>query len=66
MPRLDGFGLLEEMKNDARLRETPVILVSSLHSREVQRRGLDSGADAYIVKRRFDHQELLDMIEQLL
>ena len=66
MPRLDGFGLLEEMKRDPRLAQIPVIVVSSVDGSEEQERGLSLGADAYIVKRRFDHQELLKVVRQVL
>ena len=66
MPRLDGFGLLEEIKKDQRLTHLPVIIVSSVDRREDQQRGLSLGADAYIVKRKFDHQDLLLTIEQIL
>jgi two-component system chemotaxis sensor kinase CheA len=66
MPRMDGFGLLEKIKADARLASTPVILVTSRDRQEDQRHGLDLGADAYIVKRKFDHQELLSTIRQLI
>ena len=66
MPRMDGFKLLEEMKKDPRLARVPVIVVTSLEKREDQERGLALGADAYIVKRKFDHQDLLDTIRQIL
>lgn len=66
MPRLDGFGLLERMKQDARLARVPVIVVSSLEKRADQERGLALGADAYVVKRKFDHEELLQIIRQIL
>src|SRR5205807_1625863 len=66
MPRLDGFGLLEEMKKDPRLAHIPVIVVTSLERREDQERGLALGADAYVVKRKFDHEELLETIRQIL
>ncbi len=66
MPRMDGFGLLIEMKNDPRLAGIPVIIVSSLENREHQERGMALGADAYVVKRRFEQQELLDTIQQIL
>jgi two-component system chemotaxis sensor kinase CheA len=66
MPRMDGFGLLEEMKKDSRLHRIPVIVVTSLDRREDQKRGLELGADAYIVKRKFDQQELLAAIRQIL
>lgn len=66
MPRLDGFGLVAEMKRDPRLAQTPVIIVSSLESPEHQARGMALGADAYVVKRRFEQSELLDTIRQIL
>jgi two-component system chemotaxis sensor kinase CheA len=66
MPRLDGFGLLEQMKKDPRLARLPVIIVTSLEKREDQERGLALGADAYVVKRKFDHEELLHTVQQIL
>jgi len=66
MPRLDGFGLLEEMKRDPHLSTIPVVIVSSVENPEDQARGMTLGADAYIVKRKFDQHELLETIRQIL
>ncbi|OJX80909.1 response regulator [Magnetospirillum sp. 64-120] len=66
MPRLDGFGLLQAVKADQSLKTIPVILVSSLEAREDRERGLALGADAYVVKRKFDQKELLETIGQIL
>ena len=66
MPRMDGLALLQAMKKDPRLAGLPVILVTSMDRREDQERGLALGADAYIVKRKFDHQDLLNTIQQIL
>jgi len=66
MPRLNGFQLLEQMKGTPGMKEIPVILVTSLESREEQERGLALGADAYIVKRKFDQRELLTIVRQIL
>jgi two-component system chemotaxis sensor kinase CheA len=66
MPNLDGFGLIEAMKRDPALAKIPVIVVSSVERREDQERGLAVGADAYIVKRKFDQQELLSVIRQIV
>jgi two-component system chemotaxis sensor kinase CheA len=66
MPRLDGLGLLEEMKRDPRLSKVPVIMVSSVDNPDVQARGMALGADAYIVKQRFEQRELLETIRQIL
>jgi two-component system, chemotaxis family, sensor kinase CheA len=66
MPRLDGFGLVEALKTDQGLKEIPVIIVSSLEQAEDQERGLKLGADAYVVKRKFDQTELLEAIRQMI
>jgi two-component system chemotaxis sensor kinase CheA len=66
MPRMDGFGLVEALKADAQLCKIPVIIVSSLERPEDQERGLLLGADAYVVKRKFDQTELLEAIRQMI
>ena len=66
MPRMDGLTLLKELKDDRRTEELPVILMSSVEKRSEIERGLNLGAEAYIVKRRFDHEELLQTITQVL
>jgi two-component system chemotaxis sensor kinase CheA len=66
MPRMTGFELLDQIKGDASIKDLPVILVTSLESREEQGRGLELGADAYIVKNRFDQGELLRIVRQIV
>jgi signal transduction histidine kinase len=50
MPGLDGFGLLRAMRDDAKLRSIPVILLSARAGEEASAEGLGAGADDYIVK----------------
>jgi two-component system chemotaxis sensor kinase CheA len=66
MPRLDGFELTSRIKQDPRYANIPVILVTSLDSPADKARGIEVGADAYIVKSSFDQGNLLDTIEQLV
>jgi two-component system chemotaxis sensor kinase CheA len=66
MPRMDGFGLLQAIKNDPRLSALPVILMTSRADPEDVRRGLNLGASAYITKQKFDQRELLATIGQVL
>jgi PleD family two-component response regulator len=66
MPRLDGLGLAAKVKQDDRYRAIPFILVTSLDSAADKARGIEVGADAYIVKGRFDQGTLLETIEQLI
>jgi two-component system chemotaxis sensor kinase CheA len=66
MPNLDGFGLVAEMKSRPELARIPIVIVSSLDRPDHRQRGLDLGADAYITKQSFDHQELLQTIQQFV
>lgn len=66
MPRLDGFGLTQRIKEDPHTADVPVILVTSLDSAEDKARGIQVGADAYITKSSFDQNNLLETIEQLI
>jgi two-component system chemotaxis sensor kinase CheA len=66
MPHLDGFALTQHLRDSAQYRLFPIILVTSLDSREDREQGMRVGADAYIVKRGFDQAELLEAIERLL
>jgi signal transduction histidine kinase len=50
MPKLDGFELLAELRNDPRTRTLPVVLVSARAGVESASEGLDAGADDYLVK----------------
>jgi two-component system chemotaxis sensor kinase CheA len=66
MPRLDGFGLCEAIRASPKLRSTPVILLTARETPEDRARGMEAGADAYLLKSSFDQQSLLSTIEQLL
>ena len=58
MPRLDGFGLIREVRADPQLRAIPIVLLSARAGEEARIEGLDSGADDYLVKP-FSARELL-------
>ncbi|QSQ28211.1 response regulator [Pyxidicoccus parkwayensis] len=58
MPRLDGLGLLRELRADERIRTTPVVLLSARAGEEATVDALKAGADDYLVKP-FSANELL-------
>jgi two-component system chemotaxis sensor kinase CheA len=66
MPGLDGFNLVRQVREDAKLRSVPCILITSLGSHEDRARGAEVGADGYIVKKDFDPGLLLGMLSELL
>ncbi len=65
MPHMNGFALVEAIRASTSLRELPVILVTARDDENDRQRGLDIGADAYIVKSTFRQEELLDAIGAL-
>jgi two-component system, chemotaxis family, sensor kinase CheA len=66
MPRMDGFDLTAKVRADKQLGELPVVLVTALGSREHRERGIDAGANAYIVKSDFDQSNLLEVVQRLI
>jgi len=66
MPRMTGLDLTASIRSDARYAETPVVLVTGLESNEDRERGIDVGANAYIVKSSFDQSNLLDAVQRLI
>jgi len=66
MPRMSGFALTSKIRSDPKLAELPVVLVTALGSREDRERGIDAGANAYIVKSSFDQSNLLEVLRRLL
>ena len=50
MPKLDGYGLVQALRADGDYHSLPVIILSSLSSREDIDRGMDLGATAYLTK----------------
>lgn len=50
MPELDGFGLLNALRADARLQSIPVVMLSARAGEDSRVEGLEAGADDYLVK----------------
>ena len=63
LPKMDGYHLLKELRNQ-RIR-TPVLLLTAMDAVEDRVRGLDAGADDYLVKP-FAFRELLARLRALL
>jgi len=66
MPRLNGFGFIEKLRQQEKYKHIPVIIVTSRENENDKRRGIEVGANAYIIKGSFDQTSLIDTIESLL
>jgi signal transduction histidine kinase len=65
MPRLDGLGLIAQLRAEPALHEVPVMLLSARAGAESRIEGLSAGADDYVYKP-FHARELLARIGSLL
>jgi two-component system sensor histidine kinase/response regulator len=61
LPRLDGYGVLEAVRTDICLAQTPFLFLSAAAGQESIRRALELGADGYLLKP-FDVPDLLEAI----
>ncbi len=66
MPNMNGFELTAKIRNDERFTNIPVILVTALSSDFDKQRGMEAGANAYIVKSNFEQSNLVDTIKRLI
>jgi CRP-like cAMP-binding protein/FixJ family two-component response regulator len=65
MPELDGYGVLHLLRKNEETALTPFIFVTARAERSDMRKGMDMGADDYIMKP-FDDMELLSAVETRL
>ena len=66
MPKMDGFTLTRKIRTDKKTKDLPVVVVTSMESEEDKRRGLEAGANAYLIKSSFNQKNLIETIETLL
>lgn len=50
MPRVDGLEVLRQVKSDAQLKSTPIVMLTSSHDERDVRESYQLGANAYVVK----------------
>lgn len=65
MPKMNGFELTSQIRSQSETKNLPIILITALASKEDRERGIDVGANAYIIKESFDQKNLLDVIKRL-
>jgi len=66
LPGIDGFEVLARMKEDPKLAEIPVIILSNLGQKDDIERGLKMGAVDYLIKAHFTPGEIIEKIKVVL
>jgi len=64
MPRLDGFGLIEQLRSGTRHQDKPILVLSTENSDEKKLRARQAGATGWIVKP-FDAEKLATAVRRV-
>lgn len=65
MPKMNGLEVVKRLKQDERYKGVPVILLTAKASQQDKVKGLDAGADDYVVKP-FESFELLARVRSMM
>ncbi len=65
MPRMDGYELARHMRNTQRLKDIPIIMITSRTGEKHRRKAIQIGVNRYLGKP-YQESELLETINQLL
>ena len=66
MPYVNGLEVLEKIKQDEKLNKIPIILLTNLSQKDEIGRGIELGANDYLIKSHFTHSEVLEKIRTFL
>lgn len=64
MPRMDGFGVIDAVRNGAERPTTPILVLTTESAQELKDRARRAGATGWIVKP-FDHDKLVAAIHRV-
>ena len=66
LPGIDGFEVLAQMKKEPALAKIPVIILSNLGQKEDIEKGINLGANDYLIKAHFTPNEIIEKIQAVL
>jgi DNA-binding response OmpR family regulator len=66
LPGIDGFEVLAQAKQNPKVAEIPVIILSNLGQRDDVEKGMTLGAADFLIKAHFTPQEIISKIKYVL
>ncbi len=66
LPKMDGFTVLSNLKEDPDVKHIPVILLTNLGQKDDVAKGLEMGAVDYLIKAHFKPSETVDKVKKAL
>lgn len=66
MPKMDGLETLSIIKNDDKLKDLTVILLTNLGQEDDIKKGMELGAASYLIKAHYTPSEVVKKVEEIL
>ncbi|MBI5765709.1 response regulator [Candidatus Falkowbacteria bacterium] len=66
LPEVDGFTVLQRLKNDTKTKEIPILLLTNLGQESDKEKGLQMGAADYFIKAQHTPVEIIQKIKELI
>lgn len=66
MPKIDGFGVLKELRADAAFKNTTILLLTNLGQEDDVKKGKELGASDYFVKSNHTPADVVDKVRNLI
>lgn len=66
LPKMDGFAVLKKLKEDAKTKDIPVILLTNLGQKDDVNKGLELGAADYLIKAHFKPSETVAKVRKII
>ncbi|MFA4871496.1 MAG: response regulator [Patescibacteria group bacterium] len=66
LPEVDGFTVLQKLKNDIKTKEIPILLLTNLGQESDKEKGLQMGAADYFIKAQHTPVEVIQKIKELI
>jgi DNA-binding response OmpR family regulator len=63
LPGMDGFAVLKRLKSMPDMKAIPVVMLTNLGQRDDVRKGIEEGADGYIIKAHYMPSEIVDRVK---
>jgi DNA-binding response OmpR family regulator len=66
MPKMDGFTCLEKIKEENAIKRIPVVILSNLGQDSDIKRGIEMGAEGYLIKTDFTIKQVAEKVRKIL
>lgn len=66
LPLFDGFELLSEIKQDPLIFRIPLFIFTNLSDQDSRRKGINSGADYYLIKSELNLDEFVEKFKKII